>query len=1643
MGLSRKPIRGRVAAALGAVLIAPSLVGVAAETHANAVAPTTQQAEVSSDDGAGDDGFGAAVAVDGSTMVVGAPGHQVGQVADAGAVYVFSDSSGTWTQIAELTAGTDAVGVGQSVAVSGNTIVAGAPREGINIGAIYEWTMPAGGWKTTSTPTARLTTSDAAANDSLGSVVALSGTTIVSSAYHGGPGEAYGWTMPSAGWKSTSTQSFTLTIAGQTANTVLGAVAISGSTIAVGAGPQFSTIKGAIFLFTKVAGTWQQTAKLTTTESSTAEDNGFPYSLAMSGDTVVAGAISDSAAGTVGAGAVYEYTKPPGGWIDAAQTARLTASDAAAGDKLGVSVAIDGDNVVAGPQYHPVGSSQFAGGVWEWTKPSSGDWQDATETDEFQGTPGSAPFRLGNSVAISGGTVVGGAPDTTVGANSFQGAAYVFGKVESLSISSLTLDPPHPTIADGSITASLTIRNDFAKTVTNVVPSLVSTDPSTLSVDGGAIPASTTTLAAGASTTFTYQLTPLQAQTVSLEPSATAIDPSADKTTAPAVPPRVIDLSAGDVTVALTTSPQAPAVGQQVTETATITNKTGATLTNLSATLTGAPTDSLTVGDPSPASVASLDPHGSTSISWPITASDAQTYKLEAAVDLTDPTSGEETDIGRQALAVGGSVITVNSTDDAAETSDALANQICDSDQSTPGNQCTLRAAITLADTMTNEPTIAFDIPGGGVPDIAPASALPAATASMTIDGSTESGGWVQLSGAAAGTGDGLDITAGASTIRGLVIDGWANGDGINITSGLSTVVVGDRIGTDVTGASAVPNSIGIGADGATVTIGGMDGTTSGTCTGDCDLISGNTISGINSGAASPAALTVQGDYIGTDVTGETAIPNPYGINVVSGAALGTLTVGGPSTAPGVAPGNVISGNTNGSVQSGSPMTVMGNLIGLDAQGTTSLQAVPVDDSSQLVGLIAATQATATIGGTEPSDENVISGFTIGVKSVGPVTVDHDRIGTDVSGMHAVPNWYGVYGAGDGTTKTAVTDSVISGNKGGGVNHVQSVTGSLIGTNAAGSAAVANDQGVVDTAQIGGVRSGESTACTGPCNVISGNLHNALVEPVNRAAIVAGNYIGTDQTGTSAIPNGAQLSPTQGAGVVASIEHESTIGGPSDAVSAGRCDRSCNLISGNVGTAVSTSGSVEGNVIGLSSTGAALGNSGIAVLTRAGVTEPPVVGGDGDTGNLIDDNQGPAVTLLTLDKIPTIEGNSMAGNAYGILESAGGSGTQNYSVPPVMTGAAVTASGLSVTGSVSNIAHNNTTSARVDLYLASSCTKSKEQGQIPLGHTSATLLTGGDWTFTGTAPASSNPYLIATATESDHTSIFSACTTVSHATTVTPQPGQADTATAPGFTDGESVTVELHSTPVDLTTVRASSSGVATAKVTIPKSISAGPHELILTGATSHHVDVIPITVTPKPQAGLLHLVAPKTFYAKKVKHSAKVPIAGRGGIPKKGARHALVLIESATKATVDGHRVAARTSSLQVLPVSAATIKASKPGKVTLVALGWYAAAKSTAGDVLRAVKPSHLTKSGALTAGGHGLPFVPTLDGVVLSVTSKSGKTTVGGIAVPASSDPATVVCRVINGAVAVHLAKHASVTVTGWYGTPAAAAGGQTTG
>src|SRR5206468_3800090 len=108
-------------------------------------------------------------------------------------------------------------------------------------------------------------------------------------------------------------------------------------------------------------------------------------------------------------------------------TAELTASDGATGDELGLSVAIDGDTIVAGAPYHQVGSNSQQGAAYVFTKPAGG-WTDATQTAELTATDGDASDALGFSVAVSGNAIAAGAPYHQIGSSLEQGTAYEFTK---------------------------------------------------------------------------------------------------------------------------------------------------------------------------------------------------------------------------------------------------------------------------------------------------------------------------------------------------------------------------------------------------------------------------------------------------------------------------------------------------------------------------------------------------------------------------------------------------------------------------------------------------------------------------------------------------------------------------------------------------------------------------------------------------------------------------------------------------------------------------------------------------------------------------------------------------------------------------------------------------------------------------------------------------------------------------------------------------------------------------------------------------------------------------------------------------------------------------------------------------------------
>jgi len=168
-----------------------------------------------------------------------------------------------------------------------------------------------------------------------------------------------------------------------------------------------------------------QQAKLTASDG--AQFDALGTSVAISGATIVVGAPSATIGSNPGQGAAYVFVRPRSGWADGTQTAKLTASDGAASDNFGSSVAISGGTIVVGAPDATVGGNHDQGAAYVFAKPRSG-WADATQTAKLTASDGASDNLLGVSVAISGGTIVAGAPDATVTGNPFQGATYVFSR---------------------------------------------------------------------------------------------------------------------------------------------------------------------------------------------------------------------------------------------------------------------------------------------------------------------------------------------------------------------------------------------------------------------------------------------------------------------------------------------------------------------------------------------------------------------------------------------------------------------------------------------------------------------------------------------------------------------------------------------------------------------------------------------------------------------------------------------------------------------------------------------------------------------------------------------------------------------------------------------------------------------------------------------------------------------------------------------------------------------------------------------------------------------------------------------------------------------------------------------------------------
>ena len=402
----------------------------------------------------GGDGFGRALALDGDTLVVSAPGEdsaatgvggdQFDESADAsGAVYVYIRDQGTWSFQAYLKASNtgDFDTFGWSLALSGDTLVVGSPREGsaatgvdgdgandlaLQSGAAYVFVRSGQTWS----QQAYLKPSNTGVSDWFGGDVDISGDTIVvgapfeSSAASGVGGDegdnsaqfagaAYVFVRSGQSWSQQAYLKASNTGAGDQFG---GAVAVDGDLIVVGAryedsaasgvgGNQASNAiedSGAAYVYRRDGTSWSQVAYLKSPHTNV--DDWMGAAVAVQGDRVVVGAIGEGTSSpginpphdnsAPQSGAVYSYRGAGGGpWT---YESTLKASNPFQGNSFGVAVALGGDLLVAGA----TGQAAQSGAAYLFDFDTSG-WLDLGG-----GTAGAG----GQPTLVGEGTLLGGTP---------------------------------------------------------------------------------------------------------------------------------------------------------------------------------------------------------------------------------------------------------------------------------------------------------------------------------------------------------------------------------------------------------------------------------------------------------------------------------------------------------------------------------------------------------------------------------------------------------------------------------------------------------------------------------------------------------------------------------------------------------------------------------------------------------------------------------------------------------------------------------------------------------------------------------------------------------------------------------------------------------------------------------------------------------------------------------------------------------------------------------------------------------------------------------------------------------------------------------------------------------------------------------
>ena len=320
-------------------------------------------------DYAADDWFGISVAVSGDTLIVGADRVNVGDNTNQGAAYIFTRSGANWSQQQKLVADERAAGdfFGRSVALDGETALVGAHWANVggntNQGAAYVFTRSGASWSQQQ----KLAADDGAAADQFGISVALSGETAL-----------VGADLANVGGNSN---------------------------------------QGAAYVFARSGASWSQQQKLVANDG--VDNDFFGISVALDGETALVGAILANVGGNSNQGAAYVFTRSGANW---SQQQKLVAADGAAGNEFGISVALDGETALVGTIWATVAGNAGQGAAYVFTR-SGTNWN---QQQKLVAADGAASDQFGRSVALDGDTALVGAHRANIGANSDQGAAYVF-----------------------------------------------------------------------------------------------------------------------------------------------------------------------------------------------------------------------------------------------------------------------------------------------------------------------------------------------------------------------------------------------------------------------------------------------------------------------------------------------------------------------------------------------------------------------------------------------------------------------------------------------------------------------------------------------------------------------------------------------------------------------------------------------------------------------------------------------------------------------------------------------------------------------------------------------------------------------------------------------------------------------------------------------------------------------------------------------------------------------------------------------------------------------------------------------------------------------------------------------------------------